>query len=370
MAASPLRATHSGGAGLKAGIIGPGDREWTAALAAVAHDAYHLPSYVEFASRSEAHGVPSAFVAVYDGRVFLVPLLVREISAELSVEPGWLDATGPRGYPGPVAGPRGAGDDPAFVERAVDAMIEVLRDRRIVTAFVRCHPLLSPPAHLLCHGGTIVEHGESVSMDLAVPEAETWNLIRENHRRSITRARREGYRMRVDAAWERLDDFLAIHGAAMERVGAAVDWRIGPAYVDDLRGALGGRLHLCLVEHGADLAAAALVTEVDGIAEYHLAATAVEHVAASPSKLLIEEISRWARARGNRVFHLAGSLRQDDALIHFKRGFSPRRHPVTSWRVIADADAYRQLVDRRSSVSAGGLGATKFDGAYFPEYRR
>ncbi len=216
-----------------------------------------------------------------------------------------------------------------------------------MSAFVRCHPLLSPSLDLLRAGGAIVEHGESVSIDLTGSPAESWSAIRENHRRAIVRARRNGYAMRVDESWARLDDFLAIHALAMDAHGAAAHWRIPRDYVMDLRTAVGSQLHLCVVEKDGELAAAALITEVDGIVEYHLAATAADHVAASPTKLLIEEVGRWARDRGNRVFHLAGSLRHDDALIHFKRGFSPLRHPVASWRVVADPGVYERLVDRR-----------------------
>ncbi len=358
------------GRGLRASLVGPQDPDWRAALSVLRHDVYHLPELALFATRREESGTPVAFIASDGEWTLLVPLIVRPVPDSIAGGPGWFDATGPRGYPGPIAGPAFAGGDPAFVDRAIGAMIEVLHERRIVSAFVRCHPLLSPPAELLRCGGTILEHGESVSMDLAVPESETWNRIRENHRRAIRRARRDGYRMRVDTAWERLDDFLVIYAAAMERVGAAADWRVGRPYVDDLRASLGPRLNCCLVERDGALAAAALVTEVDGIVEYHLAATAADHVAASPSKLLIEEISRWARARGNRIFHLAGSLRHDDALIHFKRGFSPQRHPVTSWRIIADADAYREFAARRSARSADRPDSTAIEGSYFPAYRR
>jgi len=207
-------------------------------------------------------------------------------------------------------------------------------------------------------------------MDLAVPPAETWSRIRENHRRDITRARQDGYQMRDDVAWERLDDFLAIHAAAMERLEAAQEWRIGEPYVAELRAALGPRLHLCVAERAGDLAAAALVTEVDGMVEYHLAATAPGHAAASPSKFLIEAISRWARDRGNRVFHLAGSVRPDDALIHFKRGFSSERHPVMSWRIVSDPDAYQRFVARRSSTGHDAPAGRRPADAFFPEYRR
>jgi hypothetical protein len=350
-----------------ASLIGPSDPEWTRVLSWVRHDFYHLPGFVDFATQWQEPGAPLAFVAIEGDAVFAVPLIVRPIAPDLVGEDGWFDATGPHGYPGPITGPAGTCDD-TFIRRAAGALIEVLRERRIMNAFVRCHPLLSPPIDLLRREGDIVERGETVSIDLTRSPEETWSGFRENHRRAITRARRDGYAMRVDVSWERLDEFLAIRDVSMEQHGAAARWRIPREYVTGLQAAIGSRLHLCVVEQDDELAAGAVVTEVDGIVEYHLAATALGHAAESPTKLLIEEVSRWARDRDNRVFHLAGSLHKDDALIHFKHGFSPLRHPVASWQVIADLEAHQRAIAHWEQVVGLQL-ADGDDGDFFPAYR-
>jgi Acetyltransferase (GNAT) domain len=355
---------------IRADLVAVNDPRWVGALAGIRHDSYHLPAFVEFATRWHEPGIPTAFVARDGNSVFFVPLIVRPIPSAIAGETELFDATGPRGYPGPIAGQVRGRADEAFIGRAVDAFVGTLREHRIVTAFVRCHPLLSLPIDTLRQAGTVVEHGESVSIDLTGPAEGTWRSIRENHRRAITRARRDGYGMRIDESWARLDEFLSIYAASMDRVGAAAHWRLSRDYVTDLRVALDPGLHLCVVERDGELAAAALLSEVDGIVEYLLAGTAPGHVAASPTKLLIEAASRWARERGNHVFHLAGSLRQDDPLIHFKRGFSPLRHSVNSWRIVADRSVHQRLVERlgRSPGPSGsGIAA---DAAFFPEYRR
>ena len=355
---------------MRAHLIAPDDPEWTGVLSTIRHDVYHLPGFVEFAARWQEPGTPMAFVASEGDSVFFVPLIIRAIPPDLAGDEQWFDASCPRGYPGPIAGPQAPVQDDVFVARAIGALGDVLREWRIVSAFVRCHPLLSPSLDLLRGGGAIVEHGESVSIDLANTPAEAWGAIRENHRRAIVHARMNGYAMRVDESWARLDDFLVIHALAMDAHGAAAHWRIRRDYVMDLRTAVTPQLHLCVVEKDGELAAAALITEVDGIAEYHLAATAADHVWASPTKLLIEEVGRWARDRGNRVFHLAGSLRHDDGLVHFKRGFSPWRHPVASWRLVADPGAYERLVDRRQEQAGPTAGRVGAGPDFFPEYRR
>lgn len=354
---------------MRAALLAPADQGWPGVLATTRHDLYHLPDFVKFSTRWQEPGAPWGFVATEADRVLFVPLVVRPIPDAIADGEAWFDATGPRGYPGPIIGPAVVGTDDAFVERAMEAFAAVLRERRIVTAFIRCHPLLSPPSETLSLAGTVVEHGESVSIDLTQSADEAWGGIRENHRRAITRAQRDGYQVRIDESWQRLPEFVGIYAAAMERLGAAEQWRLPYEYFADLRAAVGTQVHLIVVEKGDELAAASLLSEVDGIVEYNLSATSIHHTNASPTKLLIEHASRWARQRGNRTFHLAGSLHHDDALIHFKRGFSPLRHPVASWRVLADPDAYRRLVERRGALAGSSATPDGVGVEFFPAYR-
>jgi hypothetical protein len=356
---------------MHATLIDSNDRRWTEILSETRHDVYHLPAYVEFGTRWHEPGTPAAFVAEEDGRVFFVPLIVRHIPRAIAGVDGWLDATGPRGYPGPIVGPAGEGDDDdGFVSRAIACMATTLEERRIVSAFIRCHPLLSPRPVAIGEGSAVVEHGESVSIDLGHSPEQVWSETRLNHRRAITRALRDGYRVRIDESWQHLEAFLTIYATTMDRIGAAAHWRLPREYVSDLQETLGSRVHLCVVEQDGALAAAALLTEVDGIVEYHLSGTSPDHAAASPTKLLIDQASRWAHDRGDRVFHLAGSVRRDDPLIQFKRGFSPLRHPTDTWNLVTNPGAYGRLVasrdalDGRSPTPPGGIGG------FFPAYRR
>ena len=350
-------------------LLRPDDPAWMAALSRIHRDVYHLPGYVEMAARRQEPGTPFAFVAEDDGHVFFVPLIVRPIPASIVGEDGWADATSPRGYPGPIAGPGDAATTDCFPERAIIALIETLREERIVSVYLRLHPLLSPPLDILRQVGRIIEHGDSVSIDLSRSHDEMWAETRATHRRHINRGRRLGYRARMDESWGRFDDFVAAYGASMDRLDAAPHWRLGADYFMDLRAALGEHLHLCVVELGDELAAAALIGEIDGLVEYHLAGTAPAHVDASPSKVLIDFVRRWAKERGDRVLHLAGSLRRDDPLIYFKLGFSPLLHPVSSMRLIAMPDAYRHLSQRRDRL-AGTEPADDAGDDFFPAYRR
>jgi hypothetical protein len=339
--------------------------EWAAALAALPHDVYHLPSYAAFAARHQHPGCPVAFIARDDGERLLLPLILRRLPEWLDPEGSVLDAISPRGYAGPVA-TAGARDNDPFVERAIEALVATLREAGVMSAFVRLHPLSTVPAETLAARGTVVEHGTSVSIDLSRPADELRRQVRENHRRDIERARRSGYVARIDAAWDGFDAFLEAYAESMDRLGSDDFWRLSRAYFEELRAALGDHLHLGVVERDGEVVAGALLTEVAHLVEYHLAGTRNAHVTASPSKLLIDFARGWAQDRGKERLHLGGSLRKGDPLNRFKLGFSPVEHVVASWRVVADAPAYRSLVDRWRNQHGREPGPA--DGM-FPAYR-
>jgi len=352
---------------MKATLLRPDSAEWHEVLASVRHDFYHLPEYVKFAARRQDVGEPHAFVAEESGSVFFLPLIVRRVPAALDEgRTPLFDATGPRGYPGPLVSVRDGRDSSSFVDRAVGVLAGSLRERGVVSAYVRLHPLLTPPLGSSEHDGSIREHGSSVSVDLTVPDAEQWRRVEHGHRLGISKALRNGYRARCDETWERFDDFVSVYQQSMKRLQAAPFHHHSAGYFLDLRAALGRHVQLLVVERGDELASAGLFTETDGLVEYHLSGTADSYVHGSPSKLLVDFARRWAASRGNRVLHLGGSLRPGDSLAQFKTGFSPLCHQVRSWRLVADRASYDGMVARAVRLnSASG----QFDPGYFPAYR-
>jgi len=350
----PARQAPLAGARLEGSLLDPEAPLWQAVLDSSPHDFYHLPGYVALSGTHEG-GRPCALHVTDGHRTLLLPILVRRIPG------GGFDAASPYGYPGPI----GAGtDEPAFLRLAFAAAGEVLRRERVVSAFIRFHPLLNPDAPRGI--GTLVVHGDTVSVDLALPADVLWAQTRTNHRRDITRARRLGYRARMDAAWEHLAAFKALYRQTMRRRSASPFYFFDDAYFEGLRDVLGERLHLCVVERGGDVAAAGLFVETDGIVQYHLSGTDEAHQDRQPTKLMMSYVASWAKARGDRVLHLGGGVGgADDPLLRFKVGFSPRRHSFVTGRLVLDERRYSELVRSRDPELDPGTRS-----GYFPLYRR
>lgn len=340
---------------MTAALLDPAAREWKETLQHVGHDMYHVPDYVVLDARLYG-GTPAAFWFERDGRRLLIPLIVREI-------PGseMRDALSPYGYPGPVsdAGP----DDDEFWEPACAAFVETLRAQRIVTAFIRMHPLLTGPIPAMQSRGAMVLHGETVSMDLTVSLDEMWKQTRSDHRNHINRAKRAGTRVIFDD-WDRLAEWVEVYHDNMRRVGAADYYFFTLEHLTALHDAVGDRMHLAVACEGDEVVGGNTFFEYEGIATGYVSSTrrAPKRYA---DELLYDEVRRWCKERGAEVFHLGGGKGGcNDSLFTYKAGFSPSRHPFHTWRVVADHQAYERLVrERRPDADPADLTTT------FPSYR-
>ncbi|MDY7090368.1 MAG: GNAT family N-acetyltransferase [Actinomycetota bacterium] len=337
---------------MTAALVGPAAREWKEALHRTRHDTYHLPGYVTL-DAALCSGTPAAFWYTDGGRHLLLPLILREIPGT-----GLKDALSPYGYPGPVSDAMPGDRD--FWERACIAMLQTLRDEGVVTAFVRMHPLLPAPYELLRRFGTLVHHGETVSMDLTLSVDEMWRQTRSDHRNHINRARRAGTEVVFDD-WDRLGEWVEVYHDNMRRVGASEYYFFTREHLAAMHDAMGGRMHLAVALEDGEVVGGNTFFEHHGIATGYVSSTrrAPRRYA---DELLYDEVRRWCKARGNTVFHLGGGKGgARDSLFTYKAGFSPREHPFHTWRIVADRPAYEEMVF--------ALGREIDEAGTFPSYR-
>jgi hypothetical protein len=334
----------------EAALLEPDDAAWADALSRLRHDVYHLPEYVRL-DAGLSGGAPVAFRYDDAGRVLLLPLVLRPVP-----DTDLLDATSPYGYPGPV----GDTADPAFWSRAADAMAESLRARGIVTAFARLHPLLEASTTALAGAGTVVQHGETVSVDLTLTPEEIWHQTHRSHRNQVNKSRRAGVSVVFDD-WDRFDEWIGTYHATMRRVGATDFYFFTSEHFHRLRAALDERMHLAVaLSADGELLGGNLFFEYGGIMHTHLQATRDGGVCYA-DKLLYDEVRRWGRERGNGIHHLGGGLGgAADSLFAYKAGFGAGRHAFHTWRVVTDPDAFEKLAGPPTPESMAG---------HFPPYR-
>ena len=326
------------------------------ALQAAEHDFYHLPGYAKL-SRATDGGEPVAVWAKQGVHQFLLPLVIRPIPGGAA-----FDGTSPYGYPGPLVS-RDA--PPAFFDGAVTAAVAALEARGVISVFVRLHPIINAGLPTV-PTGEIVAHGETVVVDLRLTPEEMWKQTRSGHRNEINRALRAGHEFRLDREWRDIQEVARLYLQTMERIGAADYYLFDLNYFESLCGALGEGGMLATVRIDGEVAAGAVFTEIDGLAQYHLSGSDVRFRKQQPTKLLLHELRLHGHRTGWRALHLGGGAgASEDSLFRFKAGFSSGRARFRTWRLVIDQRAYRREVERRGVLVDEPLDLRGF----FPSYR-
>lgn len=323
-------------------FLQPDDPRWSDVLRRIPHDVYHLPSYAIIASRYEG-GMPVAFYARDGNDILLVPLLLRPVPHNISNLGDLWDAASPYGYPSPLF------SRPDRVEACRDliaVLVETIRDKGLITLFMRMHPLLSQPLELWSRFGDLVQHGLTVSIDLQRPLEDLIRETSSNHRRGIRKLSKAGFRVVLDN-WDDYPAFISLYRQTMTRVRARPFYLFEGKYFEHLRELLSAHLHLCSVTAPTgELAAGGLFTEVNGLMEYHLGGSRTDFPGLAPSKMMFDFMRGWGHAQGFRSFHLGGGLGGGkDSLFDFKAGFSSRHTPFHTFRLVLNPDIYATLCD-------------------------
>jgi hypothetical protein len=339
----------------QAHLVPPDATQWTEALRRAEHDIYHLPEYVCLDARV-AGGTATAFWYREESHVFLLPLILRDIPGS-----GLSDAASPYGYPAPISDADVS--DVGFWERACKSMVDTLGGQGIVTAFVRLHPLLAFPQDVFDCVGLVMRHGETLSADLSLSVEEMWRQTRRDHRNHVNRGRRAGVEVVIDD-WSRLDEWIQVYYDNMRRLGAAEYYFFPVEHMVALHEAVGDRLHLAVALADNEVIGGTTFFEYRGVCQGYIM-SARRDPTRHPDKVLYDEVRRWAKDRGNTVFHFGGGVGgRNDSLFSYKAGFSNQRHPFHTWRVVTDAVAYR-------SLPGGGQRPDRADlSGHFPPYRR
>lgn len=344
-------------------LLEPADRRWGDILTRIPHDVYHLPGYCAFSATQEG-GQPVALSAVAGRSECLIPLIIRPIPRWLGQSLAACDATSPYGYASPLFTPDGKDSERA---ECFDQCVDLCAKLNVIAAFLRLHPLLPSGGEAIGTRGTIVNHGETVFVDLTRIDNDFVPSMASGHRYEIRRLQRMGFTTAFDE-WHMLLNFAQIYRCTMRRVGASSYYQFSDEYFIGLRKALGSSLHLCLIYSPTGLlAAGALFTEQTAIMQYHLSGAAEEFLRLAPTKLALHEIIRWGRDHGSRVLHLGGGVGgRADSLFLFKAGFSTLRATFQTCQIVIDETQYDAAVRAWSAAAEDSISHAV---DFFPRYR-
>ena len=319
------------------------------------HDFYHTRSY--HSMETEGSGDTALLFVSYANEEFIaLPLVLREI-----VGTSYFDCTSVYGYCGPVSNATLEDGASLLIQVFQNQLLKFFRKKNIVAAFSRLHPMIE--THKVFDSfGKLSAVNKTVAIDLRFSLEEQRRQYRKSNKSEINQLRnKKGYTVKEAETEEEIEAFVHIYNETMKRVNAADYYFFETHYFHKMLQNPNYEATILLAIKDSEITAGAIFTVTHKVMQYHLAGTKEEYIYDTPMKLILDE----ARLRGHRLqldfLHLGGGVggSDDDSLFRFKSGFSKQFFQFSTWQLIVNEEAYKELADIN--------GVTQSD--FFPLYR-
>ncbi len=280
------------------------------------------------------------FTCREDDNVWVCVFLLRPIRGfgDPSLDCRWFDIETPYGYGGPLANT----DDPDFLAAAQAEFGRWCLSQKVVTEFVRSHPLMRNQ-RWLDPQMDVVHDRDTLSVDL---EKMTGALsFSSKVRNMIRRAERSGVRIQRYSARDHFARFIELYLRTMSRVGSKQYYRFTDNYFRQLSYLVERRGWLLAADVAGQWVAAAVFIRGTAWLHYHLSASDPSNRVPGAANHILYTAATMASAVGLERLHLGGgrTSASDDSLFKFKQRMATDSHPFYTGTRIHNPDAYANL---------------------------
>ncbi len=265
----------------------------------------------------------------------------------------YFDFATPYGYGGWII----EGDN---LEELFSEYTEWLTDNKIISEFVRFHPMLQN--QIGCENFyEVIQLGEVVHMDLSSPELIWENIISKN-RNVIRKAIKNDVKIYNGRFPEIFETFRTIYNGTMDKDNAEEYYYFGEKFYESVLEDLPENAQVFFAEKDGVVIAASIVLSANHKMNYHLSGSLREYSNLAPTNLLLYKAALWGHANGYHTLYLGGGVGSgEDGLFKFKRAFyKGNLHHFFIGKKIIDERLYNSLLEIRGE---------KIQSSFFPLYR-
>ena len=319
------------------------------------------PGYAELFARPVDRVVCGCQIGVDSGILF--PLIVRPICSEPwgHGEGKKCDVVSPYGFGGPF------GWGSYNVEKFWTEFKEWAKTIGAVSLFTRFS--LFKDQLIPFFGDTVVK-GPCVIVPLTQEPDGMLDTYAKTVRRNVRQAERVGVTLEPDPECRRLEEFLSVYYATMNRVGARPLYYFSKSFFEQMIAELPNQVLLFHALYNQQVVSSQLIL----ISEHHLYAfldgTLDEGLRLRANPSLSHEVNLWGSAQGKQHMVLGGGYSGEDGLLRYKQRYAPNRNVLFSvGSKIFDHDAHHALIKTRAAweFQQGRHWAPSCD--FFPAYR-
>lgn len=245
----------------------------------------------------------------------------REIPQALRGET-YYDIVTPYGYGGPLILDCDPENKARLVEEFHNAFHQYCEEHRIVSEFIRFHPILKNAKDFeSCYQVKFTR--KTVGTNLKDYEDPVQSEFSKSTRKSIRKALREGLECRVTRNPDNLDKFQELYYANMERIGADSFYYFDNSYFSRCLDYFGEYIILVEAVYEGQVIGAELHFHYNDLIHTHLSGTLAEFQHLSPVYVMTQAIAEWGKKNGADLVHAGGGTTNDpeDSLYLFKKKF-------------------------------------------------
>ncbi|MCW5976530.1 MAG: GNAT family N-acetyltransferase [Bryobacteraceae bacterium] len=334
-------------------ILRYNDKEkWASLITAIgAEDPYLDPEYLKI-NEIIIPGELECFVYQGHEAMVLYPYIKRPIG-----HTGWSDITSPYGFGGFIAFPKGA--DTSGFHRA---FCQYCRDNRIVSEFIRFHPMFHEPGEMEGFDLNVAHHQPVVWVDYATGAAGPEERAGKEVRKKVAKAERNGIVVVEDVERRYWDEFRRLYNTTMSCKGASAFYYFEQTFFRALLDSFGNRSALFVARYEGRVIGGLLSLFSSRFGYNFLSGSDYAYNAMGTNEALQWTALEAARRRRMSAYLLGGGRGGEDSLFRFKAKFSDRRKGFYIGRRIHLPDVYEMICAQQSANGYADLN-------YFPLYR-
>ncbi|WP_422123910.1 peptidoglycan bridge formation glycyltransferase FemA/FemB family protein [Planococcus sp. X10-3] len=274
----------------------------------------------------------------------------------------YYDIVTPYGYGGPVISECSLENRKQLVREFGKAFAQYCREEKIVSEFIRFHPLLDN-AEDFKEVYDVRYMRPTVGTNLLAFEDPVAVEFSKTTRKNIRRAIKEGVTYRVIENPKNLDAFKDIYFTTMKRKNADEYYFFDNEYFEGLLENFGDRLLLTEAQYEGYTIGMTLTFKYKKRLHTHLSGGDEKFHHFYPAYIMHYATVRWGKENGYHLLHSGGGLSNslDDSLYLFKKQFG--KHTKFSFHIgrkVWDREIYSALCDATNA---------DYESNFFPAYR-
>lgn len=291
--------------------------------------------------------------------IVVFPFLLRPLRAELWNKngPEVYDIINPYGYGGPYF----KGDVDA--DKFWDAFDSWALNSKVVSTFAR---LSLFDDQIIPFRGNVVQKSLNVIRRLDLDLESIWMEYEHKVRKNVKKALRMGVEIELDWGGRRLNEFMQIYYATMQRRNASQYYYFNDGFFRHIIDKLGEQACFFHAIYEDKVISTELVLISEENMYSYLGGTLADFFDLRPNDLLKHNIILWGHENHKKCFILGGGYEENDGIYHYKKAFAPDCNlPFKTGTKIYDSNVYEELTRLRKEVEPGWVP----DARFFPEYR-